>query len=60
MAKDKTPLDVEKFFTDPANAEESEFFRKAVNYLVDERVAKERDKPADEKPGILEQIFGKV
>ena len=39
-------IDIEKFFTDPKHAEESDWFGKIVNRVVDEREAKK--KAADE------------
>lgn len=59
MAK-KEPIDVDKFFTDPATAEEADFFRKAVNYLVDERVKEAQKNAPAENKGILDQIFGSL
>ena len=41
MAKEKPT--VEKFFTDPATAEEASFFRDSVKYIVAEEVKKAKE-----------------
>jgi hypothetical protein len=55
MTKEK--VDVQKFFTDPKHADEADFFRGAVDYLVNEKIEKAK-KENPENTGVLEQIFG--